>query len=329
MRDDRLRLAVTRLATDQAGVISRAQALDLGMTRGMIRALLDSGRWQRVHPGTYVIFTGPLPVMTRVWAAIRYAGRGAMVVGATALWLAGAVDEPPPSIQIGVPHGRSVVPVAGVVIVAGRCLGTRPRPAARPPRTAVEDALLTEVGMRTSVDAVVGLVLQVLQRRVTTPQRLRAALGERRRQRWRSLILDLTDEAADGVHSRLEYCYRRDVERRHGLPRGERNVAEAIPARAGSSGSTHRYRDVRYRAQRLVVELDGALTHPAEDAWLDRRRDNDLVITGERTLRYGWREVGGQPCRVADQVGTALQVGGWTGRPQRCSAPCRLPDPPD
>ena len=321
-------MVVTRLAADQAGVIGRAQALDLGMTPGMVRAFLDSSRWQRVHPGVYATFTGPLPTMSRLWAAILYSGRDAVVAGASALWLAGALDGPPQPTLIGVPHGRSAVQVPGVLIVGSRCRGTRPRPAACPPRLAAEDALLAEVGALTSVDAVVGLVLQVLQRRVTTPQRLRAALAERQRQRWRSLILDLTEEAADGVQSRLEYCYRRDVERRHGLPRGERNVAETVVA-DGSSGSTRRYRDVRYRAHHLVVDLDGARAHPAEDAWLDRRRDNDLVISGDRTLRYGWREVGGQPCTVAVQVGAALQVGGWTGHPHRCGPTCRLPRVPD
>lgn len=77
----------------------------------MVRAFLDSSRWQRVHPGVYATFTGPLPTMSRLWAAILYSGRDAVVAGASALWLAGALDGPPQPIRRS--PSASAFPMAG------------------------------------------------------------------------------------------------------------------------------------------------------------------------------------------------------------------------
>ena len=48
------------LARDQAGVVTRRQALDAGMSVGAIAARVRFGRWRRVHLGVYATFTGPL-----------------------------------------------------------------------------------------------------------------------------------------------------------------------------------------------------------------------------------------------------------------------------
>ena len=133
---------------------------------------------------------------------------------------------------------------------------------------------------------VVDVVLRATQRRLTTPARLGQALQERTRQRWRSLIGDVLADVEAGVASPLERRYARDVEGAHGLPRGLRNAPEA-----DCDGT--RYRDVRYGAWRLVVELDGREAHPTEEAFRDRRRDNRAVSEGDAVLRYGWREVVG------------------------------------
>ena len=133
--------------------------------------------------------------------------------------------------------------------------------------------------------------------------------------RWRGLVRDLLCEVEDGVQSVLERRYRRDVEIAHGLPRGQRNAADVVKG-------GRRYRDVRYRKYRSVVELDGRATHPEELSELDAWRDNELVIEeGATTLRYGWRSVAGRPCGAAIQVGALLTRNGWTGHLRRCERP--------
>ena len=105
------------------------------------------------------------------------------------------------------------------------------------------------------------------------------------------------------------------IERAHGLPTGERNRSE------GSRGA-HRYRDVRYRKFRVVVELDGNATHPEEDREADRPRDNEVAESSEITLRYGWKSVAGGPCQVAAQVGRVLVSRGWQGHVRGCGPTC-------
>lgn len=79
-----------------------------------------------------------------------------------------------------------------------------------------------------------------------------------------------------------------------------------------------RYRDLRYCGLGPLVELDGESAHPTALAWRDRLRDNDSMLDGDRTPRYGWREVVASPCMVAGQVTAASRRGGWTGAPRRC-----------
>ena len=44
---------IERLLGQQAGVITRAQALAAGMSRDAVYARLRTGRWQRIHTGVY------------------------------------------------------------------------------------------------------------------------------------------------------------------------------------------------------------------------------------------------------------------------------------
>ena len=126
-----------------------------------------------------------------------------------------------------------------------------------------------------------------------------------------------------GAHSALELRYLRDVERAHGLPRGERQSVRS----AGRSENQHRaYRDVLYREFGLVVELDGRVGHVGDGRLRDLRRDNVSALRGERTLRYGWQDVTEEPCTTAFQVAGMLGRGGWPGLPSRCSRCHRLPD---
>ena len=167
-----------------------------------------------------------------------------------------------------------------------------------------------------AVEDVVTLLLSACQRRLTTAARLRHAAQRRSRMRWRALVKDVLADVVDGVQSTLERRYVRDVERPHGLPRGRRNKGE------GERGH-RRYRDVRYRRWRLVVELDGRAAHPEEWKERDDLRDNDILADeGVRTLRYGWRSVTGKPCATAAQVADVLRSNGWTGSLRACGLDC-------
>ena len=95
-------------AQEQAGVVSRAQLLARGMTPGAIDARLEAGRWVRLHHGVYVTFTGPVPVVGRVWAALLACGDEAALAGRSALWLWGVIETDEPVVTVCVPARRKI-----------------------------------------------------------------------------------------------------------------------------------------------------------------------------------------------------------------------------
>ncbi len=81
---DRERLA--RVLHEQFQVISRAQALESGLTRGAVDHLIQpDGRWQRVLPGVYAPTTGTLTTDQREMAALLHAGPRSLITGAAAV----------------------------------------------------------------------------------------------------------------------------------------------------------------------------------------------------------------------------------------------------
>ena len=219
---------------------------------------------------------------------------GAAASHGTALWLWKLADEAPGVVDVVVPESRRVLRQPGLRVHRRRALNSSSaliRPSAQPARLRVEEAVLDHCDA-VAAPAAIDLVLRATQRRVTTADRLRLIMQQRPRQRWRSLLLDVLAEVQVGVSSNLELAYRRDVEQRHRLPGGTRNEAEN-----GRSGG-HRYHDVRYRTWHVLVELDGREAHPAGEAFRDMRRDNVAAVAGHTALRYGWRDVVGDPCGV-------------------------------
>jgi hypothetical protein len=307
------------LAQEQAGVVARRQLLACGLSPAQARQRIDTRHWKTVFAGVYATFTGPLSEMARVWAAVLYAGPVACASHNTALWLAGGVDRFPPTIHVAIPADRRVRAPGGVRIHLSRGYAQRQHPSAGPPRTRIEEAVLDMADDEPDLERALGIVLKATQRRLTTADRIRTALARRTRHRWRVLLTEVLAEVDLGVASPLERRYSRDVEKRHGLPPGERNRPESAP------GGRRWYRDVRYAQWDTVVELDGKEADPIDQRFRDLRRDNTAVVQGEGVLRYGWRDVAGRACEVAGQVSTVLRARGWTGKPRRCGPDCALP----
>jgi hypothetical protein len=81
---DRERL--NRVLGEQFGVVSRAQALECGVSRGRLDHLVrPGGRWQRMLPGVYAMTNGAVSVDQRAMAALLYAGPRSLLTGAAAV----------------------------------------------------------------------------------------------------------------------------------------------------------------------------------------------------------------------------------------------------
>ena len=219
-----------------------------------------------------------------------------------------------------IPERRRAAAPPGVEVVRRRRLGSAVHPARRPPVLRVEEAVL-DVADDADERRAIDVVLRAVGEQVTTTARLRAALAWRRRHRHRRLLAELLTESEQGARSVLERRYRRTVELPHGLPRAERNRTEPVLDDAGTV-VRNRYRDVRYRRWRLVVELDGDEAHRPWRRPVDRARDSSVTLAEDRHLEYGWHEVVGAPCRVAFEVATVLRLQGWTGTPAACGPGC-------
>jgi hypothetical protein len=304
------------LARHQGGVVSRSQALESGLSAGRIKFRVSSGRWQQLHTGVYATFTGGPGRSAWLWAAVLAAGSGAMLSHETAAELQRLSDKPVQTIHVTVPRQRRVRVAAGVTIHRSGRAADAVQWDSNPPRTKVEETVLDLTQAAATFDDVCGWVTRAFARDLTDEERLRAAMRQRTKLRWRADLRELITAAASGDHSVLEYRYDRDVERAHGLPAPVRQARFVGPD--GRKGR----RDRLYQKYGVVVELDGRLGHGPEDQWRDKDRDNAAALDGHQSLRYGWTHVRWHPCATALQVARVLRVHGWDGWPRPCSPGC-------
>jgi hypothetical protein len=332
--DESARLFV-ELRQRQKGAFSRAQALEHGITDKVLQRRCLMRQLQRVHPGVYVDFTGPLPWETRIWAAWLSCGPAAALSGETALrcyGLDGDWDED--TIQVAVPHTRRLDRRAKVHVTRWTGFDSRLHPTRKPPTVRLEVALLTTASRERDTARQAAMLLDACRQRRTTPQRLLAELEALGQLPGREVIRQILFDAADGVQSFLEQCYLRRVERAHGLPVADRQVRAVTSAESTTVTPADRsakrvvYRDVEYSPYGLIVELDGLFGHSeALSRWRDLSRDNAAATSGKLTLRFGYQLVS-QPCETAAQVVAALRHRGWPGNPRPCSPICALGEDP-
>lgn len=70
----------------QQGIVTRAQAIECGMSFSALRyRVRDDGPWRQVLPGVYATHAGPLTPDQRDIAALLYAGPASVITGAAAL----------------------------------------------------------------------------------------------------------------------------------------------------------------------------------------------------------------------------------------------------
>jgi very-short-patch-repair endonuclease len=294
-----------RLATRQAGCLGRQQVLAAGVSDRVVHRLLGNETWIPLTPGVYGV--GPVTWHMRAWAGVLAGGPAASLGLTAAGYLQGLLDLPSPKIEVFVGRLDQVRRAPGWYFVRGD------RPAVgTPPRTPAE-VTVVDLCRRLRPDAIAALLARALDARRVDPEAILAVLAANARHPARALVRDILAQVADGAESPLEVRYYRDVERAHGLPRAVRQ--------ANPSGN-HRT-DGWYELYETLVELDGRVHHQGLAAFADQDRDNAHALLGLRTLRFGWKQVAGDPCLVARQVAAALRAGGWTGSLTPCPR-CRV-----
>ncbi|MFC7362141.1 hypothetical protein [Nocardioides astragali] len=311
--------ALARLLREQDGVVGRSQLVAIGASRNDLRRMLGRRELVTIHPCVYVNHSGRPTRRQREWAAVLACAPAALH-RESALDAHGMTRDRPSSIpqdgpiHLLVDRHRRIVPPSGVTIerVADREKWVQAN--RRPPRAVFDYALLKAASERGEADAI-ALLSDAVHQGLTTASRLLDVIGQLPRLPRRAMLGEVLADVQAGTRSVLEQRYLRDVERAHGLPEGARQLRHDT-----SSGIVHR--DIRYCAQRTLVELDGAFGHrDTVDRWADLQRDLDATLEDHLTLRPGWAQVM-EPCRLAQVVTTVLRLRGWTGSPRACHEKC-------
>jgi hypothetical protein len=102
------------LLARQAGVISREQAIRAGLGAAVVDRLVRTRRWRPLHPRVYSVSGYEPGDEARVWAAVLWAGDGAVLSGAGAAWWHGLLPEAPRTLGLTARARRRARP--GVVV---------------------------------------------------------------------------------------------------------------------------------------------------------------------------------------------------------------------
>ncbi|RKT77690.1 putative AbiEi antitoxin of type IV toxin-antitoxin system [Terracoccus luteus] len=292
----------------QWGLVTRRQALELGLSDAALRWRVTSGRWRRVHPGVFQTLPGRDDWQTTALAGLLHVGIPAALCGPSAGYLWGLVPAPGPLVHIVVPTSRRPDPAPGLVISRSRFALDRTDERAWPHRIGVDHTVF-DLAQGQPLDRAVALVAKAVQSRRTTVRNLRSALELRPNQTLRTLLLEVLDDVSTGIESAAELRYLRDVERSHGLPRAEHQ----------RPGLDRTVCDNDYEPVRMKVEVDGRLGHAGwSHQQRDGRRDRRHATGGWLTIRVFWTDVAGSPCETASDLAAIMASRGWRGTPRPC-----------
>jgi hypothetical protein len=289
-----VRSAVLNLARRQNGLISRRQAIKLGVTDRQLAGLVASGVVVRLHHGILALAGTHRDHATDAAAAILLFGPDVVASHASAAWLQGLIKKPPASVHVTVPRScrhrirgvdchQSLVPVARRPFNGIMCTD--------PVRTLIDLAACA------TADQLAAAVDQALAHRLVRLSDLDVATRGTGRRRGRAhLRRCLLDRGLVGAPtpSVLESRFLRDC-RRFGLPFPQAEVV------AGEQGQ---YRlDFAYPLIRLAIEVYGyAWHHTPEQLGSDLARQRHLTEQGWTVLAFTWKQLADDPEGVIREI---------------------------
>jgi Protein of unknown function (DUF559) len=275
------------VADRQFGRVRYDQIRALGVGHATISDWKADGYLFRVLPRVYGVGHAAPSVEADLAAAVLYAGPGAMLSHATAVWWLGLLKHPPAEIIVSSP--RRVTSRDGIVVHGRRTLERdmhRGLPVAQLSQTILDFAA---TGSRRLLRLVLAnadyhdlLDVNALQELIRPGVHGGPALREALRIHLPQLAL---------TRSELEVLLLTFCETQ-GIPIPLTNV------------SLHGHLvDAYWPDQRLIVEVDGVQGHrtPAQ-VYADHQRDLELRTLGYIVLRYTWRQLEQTPAAVAADI---------------------------
>jgi very-short-patch-repair endonuclease len=278
--------------------VSRKQLLKAGLSPDAIDRRLKAGRLHPLHRGVYLVGHRVAPRHALELAAVLACGPRSVLSyrSAAALW--GLFPYP---ARAGLQH----------VTVIARNPGPKPRirihrvKAFDPADLSAYERIPITSPARTLVDIAAGIpvrelegaVAEAMAKRLVTTAELEACLDRNHARRGASRLRALLEDDIGPALTRSEAERRMlDLIRRAGLP------APNVNARVGGFEI-----DFLWRAQRLIVEVDGFQFHSSRLAFeRDRFRDGELGSRGFRVIRVTWRQLVNQQDALLRRLARAL-----------------------
>ncbi len=264
---------------------------------GLTRDQLKGRSWRRLGPGLYAwrgLAGGPALLLAAL--ALRLP-EAAVFSGRTAAWVHG-LDVPPPTlVEVTMPRQSGVSGRVGMS-VRRASLDAGDVETIRGLRVTTALRTLADVVTRLPLVEAVVLVDSALRLGRVTTEELDGWIGRHARAKGVKRLREVVDLADPGAESPMETRLRMLIVLA-GLPRPESQVelyddGGAFLARV----------DLYYRRFRLAIEYDGA-TH-RESLLEDNRRQNRLLGSGYRPLRFAGGDVLRAPESVVAEVMSAL-----------------------
>ena len=291
MRDWSAKLRM--LAERQAGRVAWWQVKALGIANQTIVRWADGGYLHPVLPRVYAVGHRAPSVEADLWAAVLYAGPGAMLSHATALWWRRLLDKQPWPLQVSTP--RRCQSLRGIRVYGRRAHERIPHKGL--PTTSIEQALLDYAA-------------------VAPPERLRYALANADYHK----VLDIPALQVIAGNRRTGSTNLRNAIRRHepklartrsplerlflplceriGIPLPEVNVyIEGVLV------------DAVWHDRKLVVELDGENNHSSWNQ-IQNDRSKELILRRAAfdVVRYGTRQLEEEAALVEADVWRAYHL---------------------
>lgn len=280
--------AIAEIARSQHGLVTRGQALSIGLASSSIARHVRSGRWIRIGRGVYRVWPIGAP-LEWAQAALLAAGPGSALSHTSAAHLKGW-------------SGRPVEVAEEPIHLMSVGSGPRPRPlfvvhrvtALDPGDVERHEGIALTSSTRTLIDLADHLPPTELERSVA------------RALRAQSLTMEEVEAAIDRWAGHRGVVALRALAELEGGPALTRSEAEArfLELLRGSGlpppRANHRLGrwecDFLWPRERVVVEIDGFEFHSGHQRFeRDRAKDSWLLSKGFLVLRFTWRQVSDRP----------------------------------
>lgn len=294
--------SVLRRMNRQHGVITRAQALEAGMTRHKIDHCVRAGEWLREARGVYRHAAVTSTPLSRLLAACM--AHDAMASHRSAAALHGIEGFKLDRIELTVRRGKRPS-MAGVRLHRSSLMGlAEPTdrqgvPCTGRARTVVD---LAAVVTPTRLGRVIDAVLRDGLLRPSDLYAVHAAHARRGRKGCAALRAALDDRLGDDPVPLSEWSRMvEDLLVGSGLPRPRLEFRVCDDA-----GVLLAQVDLAYPSHRVAIELDSVRYHLNRESFVsDPRRRNRLTVAGWKVLSFTWDDYMNRPGGLCDAVSAA------------------------